>query len=100
MMNQGLEGSEFSEVQEPAAVVISPTRELAIQIWQDARKFAHGTMLRAVIAYGGASVSYQLREIAKGTHILIATPGRLEDFVNKGKVGNQKFLMKKVVFLY
>lgn len=87
MMKNGISGSSFSEVQEPQALVVAPTRELAVQIFMDARKFAHGTMLRAVVLYGGTSVGYQLRQVEQGTHILVGTPGRLIDIIGKGKVG-------------
>ena len=86
MMKAGLTGSSFSVVQEPQALVVAPTRELATQIYMDARKFAHGTMLRPVVLYGGTSVGYQLRQVEQGTHILVGTPGRLIDIFGKGKV--------------
>ena len=86
MMKNGLTGSSFSAVQEPQALVIAPTRELATQIYMDARKFAYGTMLRPVVLYGGTSVGYQLRQVEQGTHILVGTPGRLIDIIGKGKV--------------
>jgi len=86
MMTAGLTGSQFSEIQEPQALVIAPTRELAVQIYMDARKFSHGTMLRPVVLYGGTSVGYQLRQVEQGAHIVVGTPGRLIDIIQKGKV--------------
>lgn len=71
---------------EPSAVIISPTRELSIQIFEQARKFAYGSILRIAILYGGTSVNYQKSSLLKGCHILVATPGRLNDFVSKGLV--------------
>ncbi|XP_050320855.1 ATP-dependent RNA helicase vasa isoform X7 [Bactrocera neohumeralis] len=68
----------------PQAVIVSPTRELAIQIFSEARKFALGSYLKISIVYGGTSSKYQGENIAKGCHILICTPGRLLDFVEKG----------------
>jgi len=87
--------SKLSEVQTPLALVIAPTRELANQIFKDARSFAQGTPFRAVVAYGGVSVSYQLRNIEAGCNILIGTPGRLKDFFGKRKVSlaNLKYLI-------
>jgi len=75
-----------SSVQTPQAVVISPTRELAIQIWENARKFALGSMVKAVVVYGGTSVGSQRAILEKGCNILVGTPGRLLDFVEKGVV--------------
>ncbi|XP_004520983.1 ATP-dependent RNA helicase vasa isoform X3 [Ceratitis capitata] len=68
----------------PQAVIVSPTRELAIQIFYEARKFALGSYLKISIVYGGTSSKHQGENIAKGCHILICTPGRLIDFVDKG----------------
>merc|ERR1719290_75438 len=72
--------------QEPQCVVITPTRELAIQIKDEARKFSQGSMVKAVVAYGGTSVGFQLSTLVRGCNILICTPGRMLDFVDKGKV--------------
>ncbi|XP_077980837.1 ATP-dependent RNA helicase DDX4-like isoform X2 [Glandiceps talaboti] len=89
MIRDGAGGGCFSEsgAQEPQALVVTPTRELALQIFNEARKFAHSTILRAVVAYGGTSVGHQLRELSRGCNILVATPGRLMDFIGKSKVG-------------
>ncbi|XP_069126306.1 ATP-dependent RNA helicase DDX4-like isoform X16 [Argopecten irradians] len=90
MMKNGLTGSAFSEVQEPQALVVAPTRELALQIFNDARKFSHGTMLRPVVLYGGTSVGYQLKQVENGAHIVVGTPGRLIDVIGKGKISLAK----------
>ena len=81
--------------QAPQCVVMTPTRELAIQIHNEARKFAQGSMVKSVVAYGGTSVGYQASQLQKGCNILVATPGRLLDFVEKGRVSfaNCKFLV-------
>ena len=51
-------------------------RELAIQIHNEARKFAQGSMIKSVVAYGGTSVFYQASQLQRGCNILVATPGR------------------------
>ena len=71
--------------QKPQAVIVAPTRELALQIKEEARKFALQSVAKAVVAYGGTSSGYQLAQLFKGCNVLIATPGRLMDFVEKGK---------------
>lgn len=87
MLQKGLTSSSMmGGPQCPQALVVSPTRELASQIYNEARKFAHKTMLRAVVAYGGVSVQHQRRQIESGCNLLVATPGRLTDFVEKGAV--------------
>nr|QOW95195.1 vasa [Ptychodera flava] len=92
MTRDGVGGGAFSEsgAQEPQALIVTPTRELALQISHEARKFSHSTMIRPVVAYGGTSVQYQLREISRGCNLLVATPGRLMDFIEKAKVGLSK----------
>lgn len=70
----------------PSALVLAPTRELASQIWDEAQKFCYCTGLRSVVIYGGAAVSDQTRELDRGADLLIATPGRLVDFIERGKV--------------
>lgn len=87
MLNSGLKSSELSVVQCPQALCISPTRELTTQIYNEARKFSFETMLRPAVAYGGVSVAHQLRQIERGCNLLVATPGRLLDFVDRKKVG-------------
>ncbi len=61
------------------ALIISPTRELAIQIQDDFKKYGKHTNLRTTVVYGGASIEPQIDVLNKGVDILIATPGRLLD---------------------
>ena len=70
----------------PQALVITPTRELAIQIYNEARKFAQGSNIKTVVNYGGTSTGFQARKLQQGCNILVATPGRLLDNVEKGRV--------------
>jgi len=74
----------------PEVVIMSPTRELAIQIKDEARKFCSGSQLKCVVAYGGTSVTHQANILSEGCNILVATPGRLNDFVERGKISYNK----------
>jgi ATP-dependent RNA helicase RhlE len=65
------------------AVILSPTRELAIQTQETFAKMAAGTGVRAAIAIGGLNERPQLTSIRKGAQVLIATPGRLFDFFTR-----------------
>jgi ATP-dependent RNA helicase RhlE len=65
------------------ALVLSPTRELAIQIHETFAKMAPGTGVRAAVAVGGLNERTQLQSIRKGAQVLIATPGRLYDFLSR-----------------
>jgi ATP-dependent RNA helicase RhlE len=68
------------------AVVLSPTRELAIQTAETLTLIAAGTGIRAVTVIGGMSEAAQLRAIRKGVQVVIATPGRLCDYLNRNLV--------------
>ena len=66
-----------------SAIILSPTRELAIQIHEAFTKLAMGTGIRAAVVVGGMSEQAQLVNIRKGAQVLIATPGRLSDYLNR-----------------
>ena len=68
---------------EPLVLVVAPTRELVTQIFDEARRLCYRSMLRPCVVYGGAPVRDQVFELQKGCDILIGTPGRLLDFMNK-----------------
>jgi len=79
----------------PQAIIITPTRELAIQIHDEARKFSSGSSVVSKCIYGGTSVMSQRGDLSRGgCNILVATPGRLLDFVERGTVS-----FKEVQFL-
>jgi len=71
----------------PKCLIVTPTRELAIQIYNEVKKFAYSSPLKSALAYGGVSTGSQLASYSHGCDILVATPGRLIDFVGQGKVG-------------
>ena len=71
----------------PLALVLAPTRELATQIYNEARKFSYRSRVRPCVVYGGADVGSQMRDLERGCHLLVATPGRLVDMLERGKVG-------------
>lgn len=75
--------------QYPLGLVLAPTRELATQIHDEARKFAYRSRMRPAVVYGGANIVDQMRELDRGCHLLVATPGRLVDMLNRGKIGLQ-----------
>ncbi|HET7843958.1 MAG TPA: ATP-dependent RNA helicase RhlB [Xanthomonadales bacterium] len=68
---------------DPRAVVLAPTRELAIQIEKDARAIARQSGLRFALIYGGVDYDKQRELLRAGTDVVIATPGRLIDYVKQ-----------------
>jgi ATP-dependent RNA helicase RhlE len=72
-----------SRVRGPRAIVLSPTRELALQIHQTFTKLAEGTGICAAAVVGGLSENPQLKSIRQGAQVVIATPGRLYDFLSR-----------------
>jgi ATP-dependent RNA helicase DeaD len=64
-------------------IVLAPTRELAIQIAEEARELGRFTPVRVTALYGGQSIQTQLRELEDGPEIIVATPGRLIDMVDR-----------------
>ncbi|KAL1843933.1 hypothetical protein VTJ49DRAFT_6876 [Mycothermus thermophilus] len=68
---------------EPLVVIVAPTRELAVQIFNEARKFCYRTMLRPCVVYGGGSMRDQEMQLWKGCDVLVGTPGRLVHFLER-----------------
>ena len=67
----------------PAGLILAPTRELANQITEDLRRIAHARALRVTAVYGGVGLVNQGQNAAR-SHIVVATPGRLEDQLSRG----------------
>ncbi len=65
------------------ALILAPTRELCIQITEDLKNFARVKKTKILALYGGASISDQVRNLKKGVQIIVATPGRLQDIINR-----------------
>ncbi|KAG0262018.1 ATP-dependent RNA helicase ddx3x, partial [Mortierella polycephala] len=70
----------------PSTLILAPTRELASQIWEESRKFSYRSWVRSCVVYGGADIGQQLRTIDRGCDMLTATPGRLVDLIERGRV--------------
>ena len=70
----------------PTALILAPTRELVSQIHDEARKFAYRSWVRPAVVYGGADIHNQMHQIERGCDLLSATPGRLVDLIERGRI--------------
>jgi ATP-dependent RNA helicase DDX3X len=79
----------------PTSLILAPTRELVSQIFDEARKFSYRSWVRPCVVYGGADIGSQLRQIERGCDLLVATPGRLVDLIERGRISlvNIKYLV-------
>ncbi|KAK6606863.1 DEAD/DEAH box helicase [Botrytis cinerea] len=78
----------------PIVLVLAPTRELAVQIQQEITKFGKSSRIRNTCVYGGVPKGGQIRDLAKGVEVCIATPGRLIDMIESGKTN-----LRRVTYL-
>ncbi|KAH9058320.1 RNA helicase, partial [Lactarius vividus] len=78
----------------PIALVLAPTRELAVQIQQECTKFGSNSRIRNTAIYGGAPKGPQIRDLQRGVEVVIATPGRLIDMLE-----SQKTNLRRVTYL-
>ncbi len=74
------------DLRELQALVLTPTRELAVQVWGELSRIGRFCGLRSVVIYGGQAISLQLEELQQGAHIIVATPGRLMDHMERGTI--------------
>ena len=78
----------------PIVLVLAPTRELAVQIQQEITKFGKSSRIRNTCVYGGVPKGMQIRDLARGVEVCIATPGRLIDMLESGKTN-----LRRVTYL-
>lgn len=75
------------KINKPQGLILCPTRELCLQITNDLKNFSkYLGEVNIVAVYGGSSIVQQLRELKRGVHIVVATPGRLLDIIDRGAV--------------
>ncbi|XP_031427857.1 probable ATP-dependent RNA helicase DDX46 [Clupea harengus] len=89
----------LDEAEGPISVIMTPTRELALQITKECKKFSKPLGLRVVCVYGGTGISEQIAELKRGAEIIVCTPGRMIDMLgaNSGRVTNLRRVTYVVV---
>jgi len=85
---------KYAQGNDPRALILSPTRELAMQIEADIRSLGKYTDLRTVVLYGGIGTKVQIENLEKGVDIIVATPGRFLDLYLAGHI-----FLKSIKFL-
>lgn len=78
----------------PIVLILAPTRELAVQIQEEVSKFGKSSRIRNTCVYGGVPKGGQIRDLARGVEVVIATPGRLIDLLESGKTN-----LRRVTYL-
>lgn len=63
------------------SLILTPTRELALQIAENLNEYGSHTQVRSAVIFGGVSANPQIKELRRGIDILVATPGRLNDLI-------------------
>ncbi|HEV2644436.1 MAG TPA: DEAD/DEAH box helicase, partial [Candidatus Elarobacter sp.] len=70
----------------PSALILTPTRELAMQVAEAIHKYGRGSDVRVLPVYGGAAMQQQLRALSRGVDVVVATPGRALDHIRRGSL--------------
>lgn len=83
---QGFRGMNPEAPAKPLALILAPTRELCLQLYDETRKFTFHTPIRTVALFGGSSIQAQAGQLQRGCHIVVATPGRLSDMIERGMI--------------
>src|SRR5688572_27163803 len=76
--------SEEKRTRQTSGLILVPTRELAMQVAEAVHKYSKGVRLSVLPVYGGAPMHGQIRELERGAHIVVATPGRALDHIRRG----------------
>ncbi|KJE89266.1 DEAD box ATP-dependent RNA helicase [Capsaspora owczarzaki ATCC 30864] len=81
----------------PIGLILTPTRELAVQTYTECKRFAAPNQLRTVCLYGGSAITEQIADLKRGAEIIVCTPGRMIDMLtaNSGRVTN----LRRVTYL-
>jgi ATP-dependent RNA helicase DeaD len=74
------------DVNQVQALILAPTRELAVQITEELRRLGKHMKARVVTVYGGQSINVQLEQLADGAHLVVGTPGRIIDFIDHNEL--------------
>ena len=80
----------LEDCRDPQAIVVVPTRELADQVGREAQRLAHGVPTEVAVLAGGKNITRQLRQLENGVQIVVGTPGRLQDHLQRKSLRTDK----------
>jgi ATP-dependent RNA helicase DeaD len=81
-----LDGIDPNDAPIPTALIVVPTRELAVQVSEAMHNYCRGSKIRVVPVFGGQPIFKQLKELERGVHVVVATPGRAIDHIRRGSL--------------
>ncbi len=90
LLQRLVEAQQRAYARRPRSLVLTPTRELALQVGESVRAYGAGVRVRAAVIYGGVGQRPQVEQLRRGVAVLVATPGRLLDLLQQGHVALSK----------
>lgn len=86
IINNLVNAKDRVQPKQAQVLILTPTRELAIQIFENFKTYSQFVHLKTAVVYGGVGITPQIKAVADGVHVLIATPGRLLDLISQNKL--------------
>ena len=102
MLRHVLDQRPLKEGEGPIALILVPTRELAVQIYQEIRMFTKYLSIDVSCVYGGSAIGTQISELRRGREIVVATPGRFIEILclSNGKITNLRRVRVFILILF
>ena len=86
IINNIVLSKERTQAKQVNTLILTPTRELALQIFENFKTYGHFVNIKTAVVYGGVGIGPQIKAVADGVHVLVATPGRLLDLISQNKL--------------
>jgi len=86
IINNTVNAKDRLQPKQTQVLILTPTRELAIQIYDNFKTYSQFVHIKTAVVYGGVGITPQIKAVADGVHVLIATPGRLLDLIQQNKL--------------
>ena len=86
IINNIVVSKDRTQPKQVGTLILTPTRELALQIHENFKEYSQFVNIKTAVVYGGVGIGPQIKAVADGVHVLIATPGRLLDLISQNKL--------------